>query len=68
MEAQIETKLKQLKRAKKYIAVSLWPSVGSPTIEKEGNRMLINEGRDGKWEGVSEEFYDRMAQRYDSRG
>ena len=68
MEAQIETKLKQLKRAKKYIAVSLWPPVGSPIIEKEGNRMLINEGRGGKWEGVSEEFYDRMAQRYDSRG
>lgn len=68
MEAQIETKLKQLKRAKKYIAVSLWPPLGSSIIEKEGNRMFINEGRDGKWEGVSSVFYDRMAQKYDSRG
>lgn len=68
MEAHIEAKLKQLKREKKYIAVSLWPPFGSSTIEKEGNRMFINEGRDGKWTGVGEEFYDRMARKYDSRG
>jgi hypothetical protein len=68
MEEQIEKVLKGLKRNKKYIAVSLWPPLGSSIIEKEGNRMFINEGRDGKWEGVSEEFYDRMTRKYDSRG
>ena len=36
-------------------------------IQKNGNRMYINEGRDGKWENISESFYDEMVSRYDSR-
>lgn len=67
MQNEIETKLKQLKRNKKYIALSLWPDIGLSTIQKEGNRMFINEGRDGKWEDVSECFYDEMVRKYDSR-
>jgi len=64
---QIETTLKRLKKDKKYIALSLYPEVGNTTITKDNNRLFINEGRDGKWEGVSEVFYDKMVQKYDSR-
>ena len=67
MQHEIEAKLKKLKRNKKYIALSLWPDIGSTTIQKNGNRMYINEGRDGKWENISESFYDEMVSRYDSR-
>jgi hypothetical protein len=64
---EIELKLKELKRNKKYIALSLWPDIGMTTIQKEGNRMFINEGRDGKWENISESFYDTMVSKFDSR-
>jgi len=64
---EIESKLKQLKRNKKYIALSLWPPIGQSTIQSEDNRMFINEGRDGKWEGISEQFYDEMVNKFDSR-
>jgi hypothetical protein len=67
MQQEIETKLKKLKRNKKYIALSLWPAIGSSTIQKDGNRMYINEGRDGKWGDISEFFYDEMVSKYDSR-
>jgi hypothetical protein len=64
---EILNKLKQLKRDKKYIALSLWPPLLSTTIQKEDNTMYINEGRDGKFEGVSEAFYDEAVSKYDSR-
>lgn len=65
--SEIETKLKQMKRNKKYIALSLHPAIGNTTIRSEGNRMFINEGRDGKWENIDEIFYDNMVKKYDSR-
>jgi len=64
---EIESKLKQLKRNKKYIALSLYPAIGHSTIQREDNRMFINEGRDGKWDGISEQFYDEMVKQFDSR-
>lgn len=64
---EIESKLKQLKRNKKYIALSLHPPIGHSTIQREDNRMFINEGRDGKWDGISEQFYDEMVKQFDSR-
>ncbi len=67
MEDQIIAKLKELKKSKKYTALSLHPPAGDKTIRREGNIMFINEGRDGKWDGVSEAFYDRMVDQYDSR-
>jgi hypothetical protein len=67
MEQEIVQRLKSLKRNKKYIALSLHPAVGNSTIDKENNRLFINEGRDGKWEGVSEAFYDEMVNKFDSR-
>ena len=67
MENQIKGILQDLQDSGKYIALSLHPPIGSPMIEKEGNRMFINEGRDGKFEGVSEAFYDKMVQEFDSR-
>ena len=67
MEQEIVQRLKSLKRNKKYIALSLHPAVGNSTIDKEDNRLFINEGRDGKWEGVSEAFYDEIVNKFDSR-
>lgn len=67
MEQEIIQRLKSLKRNKKYIALSLHPAVGNSTIDKENNRLFINEGRDGKWERVSEAFYDEMVNKFDSR-
>jgi hypothetical protein len=66
-EMEIALKLKELKKQNKYIALSLHPPLGDSTIRKENNRMFINEGRDGKWEEVSEVFYDGMVNAYDSR-
>jgi hypothetical protein len=66
-EFEILLKLKQLKQNKKYIALSLYPPIGNSTIQKENNRMFINEGRDGKWQDISESFYDSIAEIYDSR-
>lgn len=66
-EMEIALKLKELKKQNKYIALSLYPPLGDTTIRKENNRMFINEGRDGKWEDVSEAFYDGMVNIYDSR-
>ena len=66
-EMEIALKLKQMKKDKKYIALSLSPAAGFSTIEKHGNTMRINEGRDGKWSGISESFYDNMVSLYDSR-
>ena len=66
-EMEIALKLKQMKKEKRYTALSLYPSIATTTIEKEGNRMFINEGRDGKWDDVSESFYDEMVELYDSR-
>jgi len=67
MKEQIEAQLKKMKREKKYIALSLWPPSQSTTIQAEGNRMYINEGRDGKFEDISESFYDQLVAKYDSR-
>lgn len=66
-EMEIALKLKQMKKEKRYTALSLYPPITTTTIEKEGNRMFINEGRDGKWDDVSESFYDEMVELYDSR-
>jgi hypothetical protein len=67
MEEQILNTLKKLKKEKKYIALQLHPASGHTTIEQEGNILRINEGRDGKFEGISESFYDEMVKRFDSR-
>jgi len=57
----------QLSKMDGYIALSLWPPSGATTIQKEGNTMYINEGRKGKFENISERFYDEMVRKYDSR-
>ncbi len=64
---EIQFILQKMQEAGKRIELSLHPPIGSPTIEKEGNRMFINEGRGGKFDDVSEAFYDEMVQKYDSR-
>lgn len=67
MQQEIIKTLTGLKKNKKYIALSLHPAIGNSTISKEDNRLFINEGRDGKWEGLSESFYDEMVAKFDSR-
>jgi len=67
IETDIEITLKTMRRKKEYIVLSLWPAIGDTTIRREGNRLYINEGRDGKWDNVDELFYDLMVERYDSR-
>lgn len=67
MEQEIIQKLKSLKKNKKYIALSLHPAVGNSTISRDDNRLFINEGRDGKWDGIAEAFYDEIVNKFDSR-
>lgn len=67
MQQEIINTLTKLKKSKKYIALQLHPAIGNSTISKEDNRLFINEGREGKWEGVSESFYDEMVAKFDSR-
>lgn len=67
IELEARHALRNLKAQRRYIAMSLWPPSGHTTIQPEGNTMYVNEGRDGKFFGVSEAFYDRMAALYDSR-
>jgi ribosomal protein L16/L10AE len=67
LEETILVALKKLKRENRYIALQLHPAIGHTTIEKERNTLRINEGRDGKFEGVSESFYDEMVNQFDSR-
>jgi hypothetical protein len=67
MSQEIESTLRKMKREKKHTALSLHPPIGAKTIQSEGNRMFINEGRGGKFEDVSEAFYDEMVKKYDSR-
>ena len=67
MTQDIIKTLTSLKRNKKWIALSLHPAIGNSTISREDNRLFINEGRDGKWDGVSESFYDEMVAKFDSR-
>jgi hypothetical protein len=67
MQQEIIKTLTSLKKNKQYIALSLHPAIGNSTISKEDNRLFINEGRGGKWEGVSERFYDEMVAKFDSR-
>ncbi len=67
MEDVIIDKLTKMKRDEKYAALSLHPPFGSKVIQRENNRLFINEGRDGKFEGVSEEFYDELVDKFDSR-
>jgi hypothetical protein len=67
MQQEIIKTLNGLKRNKKWIALSLHPAIGNSTISRESNRLFINEGRDGKWEGVTESFYDEMVAKFDSR-
>ena len=66
-EVSILLGLQRLKEDGKYIALSLHPPMGDNTIRTKGNRMFVNEGRDGKFEDIREAFYDWTVDKYDSR-
>lgn len=42
------------------ISLKLWPPTWTNIIMPDDNRMEINGGGNGTFEGVSEGFYDRM--------
>ena len=67
MEKVIIETLQRLKDERKYISLSLHPAIGNNTISRENNRLRINEGRDGEYSGVSENFYDGLVDEFDSR-
>jgi hypothetical protein len=66
-EKNMLSTLEALQQEKKYIALKLHPPIGHASIEAENNRAFINEGRAGKFENISESFYDEMVQKFDSR-
>lgn len=63
-QQQIIETLDRLKSDGKLIKLKLWPPKWSTIIEKEENRMEINGGNDGMFEGISEKFYDEMVIKY----
>ncbi len=67
MKQEIIERLDELKEKDKWRQLSLRPPEGDTVIRPEGNRMYINEGRDGYFEGVTEQFYDYCVEHYDSR-
>ena len=68
MFEELEKQLKTLKRKGKRIELQLHPALGNSTISKDReNRAFINEGRDGKYEAISESEYDALVSKYDSR-
>ena len=68
-EIEILLKLKELKKQGKRIYLQLWPGYGQSIIDTKGdtNRLFINDGRDGSWEGISEHTYDQLVIEWDSR-
>ena len=59
MESIFET-LCTLRDAGGDISLKLWPPKWTNIIMPDDNRMEINGGGNGTFEGVSESFYDRM--------
>lgn len=66
-QQQIIETLDRLKSDGKLIKLKLWPPTWSNMIEKEENRMEINGGNDGMFEGISEQFYDEMVIKYSKK-
>lgn len=63
-EDQIRCILDSLTDEGKLFKIKLYPPAWSNIIEKEDNRMEINNGEDGVFEGISESFYDEMVRNY----
>lgn len=60
-------RLQSMLNSNKWIEMSLWPPQGGTTIERTNNQLVINEGRDGRWDDISKAFYDSIVCTYDSR-
>lgn len=60
--------LTTMKNSGELIELSLYPRMGSNTIDKHGNRLLINQGKNGIYHDIDEDFYDELVDIYDSRG
>lgn len=55
--------VKKLSKTKGYLKLQLRPSIGDATLGTHGI-AVINEGRDGKFPDVSDEFYTKMVLKY----
>ena len=67
-EQALWNKLEDLRLQKKWIELQLWPGTMFKTIVAgHHNVCRINEGRLGKFNNISEAFYDRMVEIYSSR-
>lgn len=66
-EIKLEITLQDLQEQNKWIELQLHPEPSSSIIDGNNNKCLINEGRLGKFDGISERFYDKMVILYDSR-
>ena len=63
-EAEVASKLKELKKKKVKVVLSLYPSGDLTMIQETNNTMYINEGQEGTYHNISEAFYDQMVLTY----
>ena len=65
-EQKLKEKLEELSSNRKWIALQLWPSSSGLRTIVSGpiNQCRVNEGRDGKFDQISESFYDKMVEEY----
>ena len=66
-QQHIIDRLENLVKEHEWIELSLHPGIGDSTIRPCGNRLFINSGRAGKFDDISESFYDELVSNYDSR-
>lgn len=67
-ETELITTLYDMLEKNKRIEISLRPGVGHDRIKPNAvNTCAINEGRNGKFTEISENFYDYCALKFDSR-
>lgn len=70
-EQELENRLQELKQQGKWISISLWPTGGNNFVDTPSDKPVhvckINEDRLGLFNNISEDFYDRMVNEYDSR-
>lgn len=61
---QIRCVLDSLSEEGKLFKIKLYPPNWSNIIEKDDNRLEINDGEDGVFEGITEAFYDELVRIY----
>ena len=62
--SNLKSVLEDLKSKSISIKLKLYPAIGNTIITKENNRLIINDGEYGEYEGVSEQEYDLLYLEY----